>query len=266
MHDATKGRYAYLNDFASSLTSGPVKLGFGASAAPKRTAAQAAADEAAEGALVMIKRSLITGSIVAVGGCMIGWQIVKRMVGANDAAEFSQVMREKMPAVGESIRTSRLGQRLQMSKDKSHEAISESEELTGWRRSLRQKFNTPEGARLARSNSQDLARRRLANDEHTRIRPRRTETVSLALLRRFSSSTEKAMFAAVTAAEIAADEASAEGGVDAEEAIPVAAAAPVDGAAAEREAAVAEGESTGGAEMMRRDTGRLATPRPAAPP
>ena len=78
MHDASKGKYAYINDFAASLNKGPVKLSF-------KDAPKTAQDEAQEKALSMIQRSMLVGSLACVMSFVIGWQIVKRWMGVANA-------------------------------------------------------------------------------------------------------------------------------------------------------------------------------------
>jgi hypothetical protein len=139
MHDASKGKYAYINDFAASLNKGPVKLSF-------KDAPKTAQDEAQEKALSMIQRSMLVGSLACVMSFVIGWQIVKRWMGVANARvcpagptnperrpphstvcaarawmcshsrtaaqEFSERMNEKMPKVAADVDSSMLGRRM----------------------------------------------------------------------------------------------------------------------------------------------------------
>ena len=159
MHDIGKGRFQYLGDFTASLNKGPVKLDFGKEAKP-RSEKEKEQDELNERNLQLIQRSLLIGSALAAGGCILGWQLTKWFYGVKNVGEFGEVMREKLPKVSGSMEDSAVGRRLKESSEHSREAISESAELTDWRRSLRNKFNTEEGARIARQNSLVLAEKR----------------------------------------------------------------------------------------------------------
>ena len=159
MHDIGKGRFEYLSDFTASMNKGPVKLDFGKEAKP-RSEKEKAQDELNERNLQMIQRSLMIGSALAVGGCLLGWQLTKWYYGVKNVSEFGDVMKEKLPKVSGNMEDSAVGRRLKESSEQSREAISESAELTDWRRSLRNKFNTEEGARIARQNSLVLAEKR----------------------------------------------------------------------------------------------------------
>jgi len=155
--DITRGRYDYLTDFMASMQRGPVKLEFG-DRAP--TAKEMKEHEAQERALKMMQRSMLLGTFVAFGGVYFAWWLSKRALGVNDAKEFSQAMSQKMPKVSGDMENSMLGRRLKEQSAASRDAISEDPELTAWRRSLRDKFNTPEGKQLARQNSILMAERR----------------------------------------------------------------------------------------------------------
>ena len=76
MHDATKGKYTYISDFASSMNTGKVKLSF-------KDAPKTAEDEAQERALSMIQRSVLVGSLAVLASGVIGWQITKRYMGVS---------------------------------------------------------------------------------------------------------------------------------------------------------------------------------------
>jgi len=153
MHDAQRGKFAYVKDFAASMNTGPVKLSF-------KDAPRTKEDEAQERALSMIQRSIMVGSLVVLVSGVVGWQITKWYMGVKDAREFSERMNEKMPKVSAEVNTSILGQKLHDVNQESRDKISEDPELTAWRRSLRDKFNNPEGAEIARQNSIHMAEMR----------------------------------------------------------------------------------------------------------
>ena len=149
MHDIGKGRWAFVGDFVASMNKGPVKVDFGKDAKPL-TEKQKAIDDLNERNLKLIQRSLVIGSGLALGACVIGWQVTKWVYGVKNVNEFADVMRSRMPKVSGSLEDSALGRKLKESSEKSRDAISENAELTDWRRSLRGKFNSEEGAALAR--------------------------------------------------------------------------------------------------------------------
>ena len=159
MHDAGKGRYAFVGDFVASMNKGPVKLDFGKDAKPISDK-QKEIDELNERNLKLIQRSLVIGSALAGIGMFVGWKLTKAWYGVRDVREFGEVMSDRMPKVSGKLEDSALGRRLQETSEKSRDAISESPELTDWRRSLRGKFNTEEGAMIARANSLVLAKKR----------------------------------------------------------------------------------------------------------
>jgi len=159
MHDASKGKFAYIGDFAASLNRGPVKLDYGKDSKPL-TEKEKAMDELNERNLKLIQRSLLIGSLAAAGGCFLGWQLTKWYYGVRNMNEFAEVMKQKMPKVSGSMEDSMIGRTLKEQSLHSRDAISENKELTDWRRSLRGKFNTEEGARIARQNSMMLAEKR----------------------------------------------------------------------------------------------------------
>jgi len=159
MHDITKGKFEYIGDFAASLNKGPVKLDYGKEAKPL-SEKERLQDELNEANLKLIQRSLIIGSLAAAGGCYLGWVVTKWYYGVRNMNEFSDVMKEKMPKVSGSMEDSMIGRKLKEQSEHSRDAISENAELTDWRRSLRGKFNTEEGARIARQNSIAMAEKR----------------------------------------------------------------------------------------------------------
>ena len=149
MHDAGKGRYAFLGDFVASMNKGPVKLDFAKENKPISDK-QKEIDELNERNLKLIQRSLYMGSALAAIACMLGWQFAKWYYGVNNIKEFGESMSERMPKVSGKLEDSALGRKLQETSIASRDAISEDAHLTDWRRSLRGKFNTAEGAALAR--------------------------------------------------------------------------------------------------------------------
>ena len=72
-----------------------------------------------------------------------------------------------VPKVSADVNTSLVGRKLHEVNQESRDRISEDPELTAWRRSLRSKFNTEEGAALARQNSLLMAEQRA---EERRVR------------------------------------------------------------------------------------------------
>ena len=151
MHQMTKGRYNYLADFWKSLNRGPVKLTYdktnGTDAEKERDAAQSRA-------IVLISRAMVLGSIVCVAGCAAGWWVLKKALGVADAREFSEFMGQRLPKLKDEAS---VGQSLKRANEISHDSISENESLALLRRSVRGKFNTEEGARIARENSIQMA-------------------------------------------------------------------------------------------------------------
>ena len=161
MHDVTKGKFAYIGDFVQSLDKGPVKLDFGKKEVVK-SEKQQKIDELNERNLQMIKRSLIMGSVLAGMACAIGWQVTKWVYGVKSIAEFGEVMQQRMPKVSGSLEDSAVGRTLKEASESSKESISESETITDWRRFVRAKFNSPEGAKIAREYSMVMADKREA--------------------------------------------------------------------------------------------------------
>ena len=159
MHDISRGKFEYIGDFMASLNRGPVKLDYGKDAKPI-SEKERLQDELNERNLKMIQRSLLLGSLAAAGGCFLGWQLTKLYYGVRNITEFNEVMRERMPKVSGSMEDSLIGRKLKEEALQSRDAISENPELANWRRSLRGKFNTEEGAKLARENSITLAQKR----------------------------------------------------------------------------------------------------------
>jgi len=157
LNDATRGRYEYIGDFVASMNKGPVKLEFGERAPSEKERQQF---EQQEAALNGMKRSMKIGTLLAAGFCIGGWYFTKWRMGVKDVHEFSEAMHKKMPKVSGDMEDSMLGKRLKEQSAHSRDVISEDPELTAWRRSLRDKFNTPEGAALARQNSILMAERR----------------------------------------------------------------------------------------------------------
>jgi len=158
-HEIGKGRFEYLGDFVASMNKGPVKVEFGNKVAPV-SEKQKKIDELNERNLKMIQRSLVLGSALAAVACFVGWQVTKWYYGVKSIHEFAEVMSDRMPKVSGKLEDSALGRKLQETSEHSRDTISENPELTDWRRSLRGKFNTPEGAAIARKNSILMAEKR----------------------------------------------------------------------------------------------------------
>lgn len=172
MHDINAGRFEYINDFMNSLTAGPVKLDFAKEGQPM-SEKERERDELNEHNLTMIKRSMVIGSLLAFGGCALGWQLTKWYYGIGSMKEFNEVMKERMPKVSGNMEDSAIGRRLKEQSEHSRDAISEDPQLTDWRRTMRAKFNTPEGAAIARQNSilmvRDMTRTAAAGHASTRM-------------------------------------------------------------------------------------------------
>lgn len=151
-----------------------MKLSFGA--APEVSAKELAEDKVQEAALKGIQRSLMWGTALSVGGCAAGWHFAMWWHDVKDLREFGALMHEKMPKVSGDLQDSRLGRSLKKTGDASRDAIAESAGLAEWRRSVRGKFNTPEGAKIARANSIILAeQRRLKREDRVRARGEQAE-------------------------------------------------------------------------------------------
>lgn len=159
--DIGRGRYEYLGDFVASMNKGPVKVDFSKEQKPV-SEKQKKIDELNERNLKMIQRSLVIGTALAGFSCFIGWQFTKWYYGVKDVNGFIEVMNERMPKVSGKLEDSAVGRQLQALSEESRDAIADSERITGWRRGIREKFNTPEGAAIARQNSMVMAERREA--------------------------------------------------------------------------------------------------------
>lgn len=205
MHDISKGRFEYIGDFMSSLNRGPVKLDFGDKEKPI-SEKQKKIDELNERNLKMIQRSLVIGTALAGLACWLGWQVTKFYYGVKSVSEFADVMRERMPKVSGNIEDGALGRKLKESSEASRDSISENKELTDWRRSLRSKFNTPEGAQIARANSITLAEKREA--ERILRKSRKAEGSTTALKPGAEGELDDRIAAAATvaAADVAAED------------------------------------------------------------
>jgi len=158
LHDIQAGRYQYIADFMKSMDKGPVKLGFGKEKAP--SAKEIEQMEAQEKALKMMQRSMVIGTLLAAGGTYLIWYLSKRALGVNDVTGFNEAMKNKLPKVSGEMEDSAIGRRMKAQSAEARDAVSENAELTDWRRSLRGKFNSEEGAKLARANSILLAEKR----------------------------------------------------------------------------------------------------------
>ena len=172
MHEIGKGRWEYIGGFMQSMNRGPVKLEFGEG--KPLSAKQIEQDEKAAAALKMIQRSMLTGTLLAAGGTALGWVLTKWYMGVKNVNEFSEAMKQKMPKVSGEMEDSMIGRKLKEQSETSRDTISEDPTLTDWRRSLRSKFNTEEGARIARANSIVLAEQR----QKERFERKKTKKVS----------------------------------------------------------------------------------------
>ena len=115
MHDAQRGKFKYVSDFASSLNTGPVKLSFKDAPKTQEDEAQVPALHRVvhgawcmvhgarcvvhgvgctshqpnrplqERALSMIQRSVLMGSLAVLASGVIGWQITKWYMGVKNA-------------------------------------------------------------------------------------------------------------------------------------------------------------------------------------
>ena len=118
MHDAQRGKFQYVSDFASSLNTGPVKLSFKDAPKTQEDEAQVPAlcgawcmvhgawcmahgawcmvhgvgctsdqpnHPVQERALSMIQRSVLMGSLAVLASGVIGWQITKWYMGVKNA-------------------------------------------------------------------------------------------------------------------------------------------------------------------------------------
>tara|TARA_B100000524_G_scaffold59228_1_gene27502 strand:- start:543 stop:1673 length:1131 start_codon:yes stop_codon:yes gene_type:complete len=167
LHAMGAGRYQYVADFWKSLNRGKVRLDIGEKPLSEEEQEQQRVQDQAFG---VIKNSMIYGTLmVAVGGA-IGWMVTKRVLGVQSIGEFGEHMSERLPKVSGKLEDSALGRQLQEESDYYKEAISGSERLTTWRRSMRSKFNSEEGAELARKNSMMLADFRQMEKEERRRR------------------------------------------------------------------------------------------------
>ena len=175
LHAMGAGRYEYIADFWRSLNRGPVKLEFGDKAPSLEELERAAVQERA---MRHIQRSLMVGTFAAFAGCGLGWWITKKALGVKDIGEFGEAMGERLPKVSGSVEDSAVGRSLQATSETSRDSISESELLTTWRRSMRGKFNTEEGAEIARKNSMILAENRAAERAERAARKASAEKAS----------------------------------------------------------------------------------------
>jgi len=141
-----------------SMDKGKVKLGFGKEKAP--SAKELEALEAQEKALKMMQRSMVIGSLLAFGGVYALWFLSKKALGVNDVSGFNEAMKSRLPKVSGELEDSAIGRRMKAQSAEARDAVSEDAHLTDWRRSLRGKFNSEEGAKLARANSILMAEKR----------------------------------------------------------------------------------------------------------
>jgi len=157
LHAMGPGRYEYLADFYKSLNKGPVKLELGAQA-PKLSAEDRRKAEEQDRAFKLMQRSMILGTVFAFVGGAIAWWVTKKILGVRDIAEFGDRMKTIAPKAGND--ESELTRSLKEATEGTRDAISESESLATWRRTVRAKFNTEEGATMARQNSILMAEKR----------------------------------------------------------------------------------------------------------
>lgn len=221
MHEVGAGRYEYIGDFMKSMNKGPVKLDFSKDAKPL-TEKQKRMDQVNENNLQMIKKSLIFGSALAGVACFLGWQVTKWYYGVKNVTEFSAVMKERMPKVSGKLEDSAVGRKLKEKAETDlRDGISESEELAAWRRSLRGKFNSPEGAAVARQNSLMLAERREAERALRKEKKSSTSAITSTTASKAGATVEVAESAeAAEVAQVAAELASAASGSSSESAKP----------------------------------------------
>jgi len=115
-------------------------------------------NEAQVRAVKMMQRGVVLVTLLIFGSGVAGWFGVKRMLGVGDAKEFGEAMKEHAPQAS-SFET--VGRRLQTVSQRWGDAISSNEWLIRWRRNMRERFNDPEGAKIARENSLVMAERRV---------------------------------------------------------------------------------------------------------
>ena len=113
-------------------------------------------------------------------------------------------MNQKMPKVAADMDHSLVGKRMHEMNESSRDKISEDPELTAWRRSLRAKFNTEQGAEIARANSLVLAEQRA---EERRVRKAASGSAAAASRREVVAPADAAEPAAAAAPVDAAAEA-----------------------------------------------------------
>mmetsp|Transcript_48122 Transcript_48122/g.104230 ORF Transcript_48122/g.104230 Transcript_48122/m.104230 type:complete len:179 (-) Transcript_48122:364-900(-) len=145
----------YVFQFWKSLNQGPVKLREDSSEESQR---ERRLNEAQVRAVKMMQRGVVLVTLLIFGSGVAGWFGVKRMLGVGDAKEFGEAMKEHAPQAS-SFET--VGRRLQTVSQRWGDAISSNEWLIRWRRNMRERFNDPEGAKIARENSLVMAERRV---------------------------------------------------------------------------------------------------------
>ncbi|EOD38046.1 hypothetical protein EMIHUDRAFT_448964 [Emiliania huxleyi CCMP1516] len=157
MNAMGSGRYAYLNDFYKDLNKGPVKLDF---AEKPMSEKERQAEEARAESAAMMSRAMVGGGVLVLAFFGTCWQLTKWYFGIKSVWEFNEVMQKVFPKVSNDAKDSMVGRQLSELSEASRDAIADNESLAAWRRQVRQEFNTPEGAALARKNSIMMAERR----------------------------------------------------------------------------------------------------------
>lgn len=157
LHQMSRGKFEYLNDFIKSLNRGPVKLGVGAKSNAPLSEKERAREAAQAQAVALMSRAMMLGTAACFGGGLVGWWLLKLYLGVASVGEFGEYLKEKLPKVKD---TPGISDTLKQANETSRDAISESDTLASLRRSVRTKFNTEEGARVARQNSVEMAEAR----------------------------------------------------------------------------------------------------------
>ena len=157
LHQMSRGKFEYLNDFVKSLNRGPVKLGVGAKSGAPLSEKERAREAAQAQAVALMSRAMMLGTAACFGGGLVGWWLLKLYLGVASVGGFGEYLKEKLPKVKD---TPGISDTLRQANETSRDAISESDTLASLRRSVRTKFNTEEGARVARQNSVEMAEAR----------------------------------------------------------------------------------------------------------
>lgn len=214
LSDIGRGRFEYVGDFLTSIMAKPTKLEIGVQRCTlsEKELAQEAAHAAA---MTGIQRALLLGSLASFAGCALGWWAAKKLTGTTDIREFSDHMRHRIPQVMANTTNTSVIDSLRAWSERSHELTSQSTLLATWRRTMRAKFNTPEGAELARRNSVEmLARRNSVVRQRRLVRSltlpagglTRRESARVELTRRESAREVESLLARRASARMAASE------------------------------------------------------------